>query len=159
MSNLMIFCSHSLWSEASILPMYSILYALKHYVPEWQVPSSATNILCIHLGSLDTNILYLKLFQNFFFHPFVSLLSFINLVAKLNIFIKLLMYDLSHGWLLSSYKAFFHLHTWFFLSCVFLLAANVSSYFMPRATNLALYPMMFPSTALWNYEIPFMSRY
>ena len=28
------------------------------------------------------------------------------------------MYVLSHGCLLSSYKAFFHLHTWFFLSCV-----------------------------------------
>ena len=28
------------------------------------------------------------------------------------------MYVLSHGFLLSSYKAFFHLHTWFCLSCV-----------------------------------------
>ena len=31
---------------------------------------------------------------------------------------KLLMYMLSHGCLLSSYKAFFHLHTWVCLSCV-----------------------------------------
>ena len=28
------------------------------------------------------------------------------------------MYMLSHGCLLNSYKAFFHLHTWFYLSCV-----------------------------------------
>ena len=28
------------------------------------------------------------------------------------------MYVLSHGCLLSSYKVFFHLHTWFCLSCV-----------------------------------------
>ena len=28
------------------------------------------------------------------------------------------MYVLSHGCLLNSYKAFFHLHTWFFPSCV-----------------------------------------
>ena len=48
----------------------------------------------------------------------MSLSSFINLVAKVQIFIKLLMYVLSHGCLLSSYKAFFHLHTWFYLSCV-----------------------------------------
>ena len=27
------------------------------------------------------------------------------------------MYVLSHGFLLSSYKAFLHLHTWFYLSC------------------------------------------
>ena len=47
-----------------------------------------------------------------------SLSSSINLVAKVQIFIKLLMYVLSHGCLLNSYKAFFHLHTWFFLSCV-----------------------------------------
>ena len=31
---------------------------------------------------------------------------------------KLLMYVLSHGCLLSSYKALFNLHTWVFLSCV-----------------------------------------
>ena len=31
---------------------------------------------------------------------------------------KLLMYVLSHGCLLSSYKAFFNSHTWFCLSCV-----------------------------------------
>ena len=43
-----------------ILPLPFILYALKHYVPEWQVASFATNILCIHLGSLDTKILYLE---------------------------------------------------------------------------------------------------
>ena len=48
----------------------------------------------------------------------MSLSSFINLVAKIQIFIKLLMYVLSHGCLLSSYKAFFHLHTWLCLSCV-----------------------------------------
>ena len=33
-------------------------------------------------------------------------------------FIKHIMYVLSHGCLLISYKAFFHLCTWFFLSCV-----------------------------------------
>ena len=82
-----------------------------------------------------------------------------NLVAKVQIFIKLLMYVLSHGFLLSSYKAFFHLHTWFFLSCVFLVATNVSSYFMPyfrekpRVTNLALYPTMLPSTTCWILQI------
>ena len=91
---------------------------MKHFVPEWQVATYATNILCIHLGSLDTNILYLEPFQNFFLHPSTSLSSFINLVAKVQIFIKLLMYVLSHGCLLSSYKVFFHLHTWFCLSCV-----------------------------------------
>ena len=31
---------------------------------------------------------------------------------------NLLIYVLSHGRLLSSYKAFFNLHAWFFLSCV-----------------------------------------
>ena len=55
----------------------------------------------------------------FFSHPSVTLSSFINLVSKVHIFIKILMYVLSHGCLLSSYKAFFHLHTWFFLSCDF----------------------------------------
>ena len=29
----------------------------------------------------------------------------------------------------------------------------------PHATNLALYPMMFPSTTWWNYELSFMYRY
>ena len=29
----------------------------------------------------------------------------------------------------------------------------------PRAMNLALYPTMFPSTAWWNYELLFSSRY
>ena len=48
----------------------------------------------------------------------MSLSSSINLVAKVQIFIKILMYVLSHGCLLSSYKVFFHLHTWFCLSCV-----------------------------------------
>ena len=67
-----------------ILPLSSVLYALKHYV--LGVTSS------IHLGSLDTKILYFKLFQKFFSHPSVSLSSFINLVAKVNIFIKLIMY-------------------------------------------------------------------
>ena len=55
----------------------------------------------------------------FFSHPSVNLSSFINLVAKVQIFIKLFMYVLSHGCLLRSYKVFFHLHTWFCLSCVF----------------------------------------
>ena len=54
----------------------------------------------------------------FFSHTSVNLSSFINLVAKVKIFIKLIMYVISHGCLLNSYKAFFHLHTWFFLSCV-----------------------------------------
>ena len=31
---------------------------------------------------------------------------------------KLLIYVLSHGCLLSSYKAFFNLHTWVYMSCV-----------------------------------------
>ena len=55
----------------------------------------------------------------FLSHPSMSFSSFINLVAKVQIFIKLLMYVLSHGCLLSSYKVFFHFHTWFFLSCDF----------------------------------------
>ena len=53
-----------------------------------------------------------------FLHPSMSLSSFINLVAMVKIFIKLIMYVLSHGCLLNLYKAFFHLHTWVFLSCV-----------------------------------------
>ena len=56
----------------------------------------------------------------FFSHPSVSFSSSINLVAKVQIFIKLVMYVLSHGCLLSFYKVFFHLHTWFYLSCVWL---------------------------------------
>ena len=44
-----------------------------------------------------------------FSHPSVSLSSFINLVAKVKIFIKLIMYVLSHGCLLNSYKAFLHM--------------------------------------------------
>ena len=45
------------------------------------------------------------------------------------------------------------------------LAPNVSSYSMPSfrekpcATNISLYPTMFPSTTWWNYEILFRSRY
>ena len=81
-----------------------------------------TNILCIHLGSLDTKILYLEPFQKFFSYPSVSLSSSIGFhlqpVAKVKIFTKLLMYVLSHGCLLSSYKALFNLHTWVYLSCV-----------------------------------------
>ena len=69
------------------------------------------------------------------------------------------MYVLSYGCLLSSYKAFFHLHTWFFLSCVFLVVSNVSLYSIPHATNIALYPMMFPSIAWWNYELLFRYLY
>ena len=41
-----------------ILPLSFILYALKHSVPDWQVTSSTTTIICIHLGSLDTKIFY-----------------------------------------------------------------------------------------------------
>src|SRR5713226_8527709 len=63
----------------------------------------------IHLGSLDTKILSLELLQKFIFHPSVSLSFSIKLVAKVKIFIKLIMYVISHGCLL--YKAFFHLHT------------------------------------------------
>ena len=142
--------------------MSSMLYALKHSKPEWQVAFSATSI---HLGSLDTKILYIELFQNFFSHPSVSLSSFINLVAKVTIFVKLIMYVLSHGCLLNSYKAFFHLHTWSCHVTSLLVAINVSSYSMPSfhekpcATNLALYPMMFPSTAWWSYELPFTYWY
>ena len=58
-------------------------------------------------------------FKAFFPHPYVGLSSFINLVAKVQIFIKLTMHVLSHGCLLSSYKTFSHLHTWFCLSCDF----------------------------------------
>ena len=61
-----------------ILPLSFVLYALKHSIREWQVAPSATNILCIHLGSLDTKIIYLELFQNFFLHPSVSLSSSID---------------------------------------------------------------------------------
>ena len=56
----------------------------------------------------------------------------LNLVAKVKIFIKLIVYVFQPP-----------------------LAANVSSQSMPsfrekpRATNLALYPTMFPSTACW----------
>ena len=49
----------------------------------------------------------------------MSLSSFINLVAKVNIFIKLIMYVLSQGCLLNLYNAFFHLHTWLCMSCDF----------------------------------------
>ena len=38
-------------------------------------------------------------------------------ICELVIVFKILMYVLSHGCLLSSYKAFLHLHTWFTLSC------------------------------------------
>ena len=76
-----------------MLPLSFILYALKHSVLEWQVASSTTNILCIHLGSLDTKILYLEPFQKFFSHPFVSLSSSIGFhlqhVGKFKIFITL----------------------------------------------------------------------
>ena len=55
--------------------------------------SSATNILCIHIGSLDTKILYIEPFQKFFSYPSVSfhpLQDFIfKLVAKVKIFITL----------------------------------------------------------------------
>ena len=54
----------------------------------------------------------------------MSLSSFINLVENIKIFIKLIMYVLSHGCLLNSYKAFFHLHTWFYLLCI----SNPTSY-------------------------------
>ena len=76
------------------------------------------------------------------------------------------MYVLSHGCILNSYRAFFHLHTWFFLSrvstptgykCLFVVYAFFS--WESRATNLALYPTIFPSTAWWNYELSFMYRY
>ena len=152
MSNLRIFCSHALWSI--VLPLSSVLYALKHYVPEWQVVSHATNIISTHLGSLDTKILYLELFQKFFSHPSVSLSSFINLVAKVNIFIKLIMYVLSHGRLLNLYKALFHLHTWLCMSCDF-----TSSGCKCLFVVYALYPTMFPSIAWWNYRLSFMYWY
>ena len=48
-----------------ILHLPFVLYALKHSVLEWQVASYATNLLCIHLGPLDTKILYLELFSFF----------------------------------------------------------------------------------------------
>ena len=66
-----------------------------------------------------TGYQYLLSLKVFFSHPSVSLSSFINLVAKVKIFIKLITYVLSHGCLLNSYKAFFHLHTWLCMSCDF----------------------------------------
>ena len=38
--------------------------------------------------------------------------------SSLYVIFKLLMYVLSHGCLLSSWKAFFNFHTWVYLSCV-----------------------------------------
>ena len=90
----------------------------------------------------------------FFLHPSVSLSSFINLVAKFKIFIKIIMYVLSHGCLLNSYKAFFHLHTWLCMSYGFTSSGCTCLFVV-----YALYPMMFPSTAWWNYELSFMYRY
>ena len=49
MSNLKIFFSHSLWSEASYSLCLLCSMHWKHSVPEWQVASYATNILCDHL--------------------------------------------------------------------------------------------------------------
>ena len=71
----------------------------------------------IHLGSLDTKIL--NFFQKLFSHPSVSLSSFINLVVKVKIFIRIVMHVLSHGCILNSYKALFHLHTWLCMLCDF----------------------------------------
>ena len=39
-----------------IFPLHFVLYVLKHYVLEWQVGSSTTYLLCIHLKLLDTKI-------------------------------------------------------------------------------------------------------
>ena len=50
-------------------PSAFVLYVLKHSLLEWQVTSSTTDILCIHLRSLDTKILYL---EKFLLHLFVS---------------------------------------------------------------------------------------
>ena len=91
------------------------------------------------------------------------------------------MYVLSHGCLLSSYKAFFHLHTWFFPSCVltsnaffpwetscyeyFLVSQDVSIYYMldladPLRTSLQvliLYPRHYSS---WTGTLlPFLLGY
>ena len=90
----------------------------------------------------------------FFSNPYVSLSSFIKLVAKVKIFIKLIMYVLSHGCLLNLYKAFFHLHTWLCMSCDFTCSGCKCLF-----VAYALYPTMFPSTAWWNYELPFTYRY
>ena len=49
MSNLKIFCSHSLWSGESYSLCLLCSMHWKHSVPEWQVASYATSILCIHL--------------------------------------------------------------------------------------------------------------
>ena len=81
----------------------------KHHTP-FVFHTLCTETFCtrvissIHLGSLDTKILYSKLFQKFFSHPSVSSSSFINPVEKVKIFINLIMYVFQ-----------------------FLLAANVSS--------------------------------
>ena len=74
--------------------MYSVVTPseAEHHTP------SVFHTLCtgvtssIHLGSLDTKILYLELLQKFILHPSESLSSSINLVAKVKIFIKLIMY-------------------------------------------------------------------
>ena len=64
--------------QSIILPLSFVFYALKHSIPEWQVASSATNLLCIHLGSLDTKIIYIELFQKKFSYPSMSLSSSID---------------------------------------------------------------------------------
>ena len=77
---------------------------------------------------------------------------------------KLLMYVLSHGCLLSSYKAFFNLHTWVCLSCVLTSSGwkcllVVYAFFPWEAScyesclvshDVSIYCMM---------ELPFMYRY
>ena len=79
-------------------------------------------------GSLDTKILYLEPFQKFFSHPSVSLSSSIGFHPQpcskglrsslLYVISKLLIYVLSHGCLLSLYKALFNLHKSLIVMCL-----------------------------------------
>ena len=78
------------------------------------------------------------------------------------------MYVLSHGCVLSSYKVFFHLHTWFFLSCVStptgckclfescLVSHDVSIYYMMELRTSLHVSIMHPRHhSFWN-GLPFL---
>ena len=110
-----------------------------------------------------------------FLHPSVSLSSSIGFhlqpVAKVKILIKLLMYVLSHGCLLSSYKVFFHLHTWFCLSCVStptaykclfescLVSHNVSIYYMMELQTSLHVSILHPRHHSSWTDLPFLLGY
>ena len=81
---------------------------------------------------------------------------------------------LSHGCLLSSYKAFFHLHTWFYLSCV-LTSSGCKCLFAVYALfpweascyksclvshDVSIYCMLYLVDPYGrHYRLPFKSRY